>query len=114
MSGSPLRHHECWVVDAKALDVLVDGRRQWLAAVVDVRSRTMLGHHTGGSRTAAVWGALSVALTKWGAPVRVVADNIRDLPEGVLADLGVKLELSAAYRPSAMLLAERALREVVL
>lgn len=114
MTGSPPRHHECWVVDVKTLDALVDGRRPWLAAVVDVRSRTTLGHHTGGSRTAAVWGALFVALTKWGAPERVVADNMRDLPEGVLADLGVKLERSSAYRPSIMLLAERALREVVL
>lgn len=114
MTASPLRHHECWVVDVKSLDVLVDGRRPWLAAVVDMRSRSTLGHYTGGSRTAAVWGALAVALAKWGAPERIVADNVRDLPEGVLADLGVKLERSSAYRPSVMALAERALREVAL
>ncbi|MFD2033113.1 hypothetical protein ACFSKM_27905 [Ancylobacter dichloromethanicus] len=47
-----------------------------------------------------------------GAPERIVADDVRNLPEGALADLGVKVERPLAYRPSVMALAERALREV--
>lgn len=77
-------HHQCKYF------VLVDGKpvRPWLTAVMDMRTRVIVGWHLGvAPHSGAILQSLHAAFTVWGVPIKVKIDNGGDYTSKVLTGI---------------------------